>query len=116
MTLNNHRGLFGKRKHLRNNATPQEMLVWRELRSSRLGCKFRRQHSIGPYILDFYCPSKKLGIEIDGSQHFEDKAIFYDEKRSKKLAEYGVKVLRFTNREININMSGVLQKIASELS
>jgi len=56
---------------LRNKQTPQEIILWSRLRREQLGSKFRRQHSIGGYIADFYCPSKKLVIEIDGSQHFE---------------------------------------------
>ena len=67
--IHNNKTLADRRKELRNNATPQEAILWQHLKDSNFGCKFRRQHSIGPYIVDFYCPSKKLIIELDGSQH-----------------------------------------------
>jgi len=112
-TVHNIKKLFYRRKELRNNSTPQEILLWLQLNNSNLGFKFRRQHSIGGYIADFYCPSKKLIIEIDGSQHFTN--IEYDEIRSKYFNGLGIKVLRFTNGEINTNMNGVLLKIRSEI-
>ena len=112
-TINNIKKLFDRRKELRNNSTPQEILLWQQLKNSQLGFKFRRQHSIGGYIADFYCPSKKLVIEIDGSQHFTNKE--YDEIRSKYLEGMSVRVIRFTNAEINTNISGVIDKITTEL-
>ena len=107
--------LFSRRKNLRNNLTPQEITLWLYLKDSKLGFKFRRQHSIGSYILDFYCPTKKLAVEIDGSQHFEKDAKAYDEKRTEYLVSKGIQILRFTNAEINTNISGVLLKIKSVL-
>ena len=80
-----------------------------------MGIKFRRQHSIGGYIADFYCPLKKLVIEIDGSQHFEKEAEEYDKIRSDYFKGLDIKVLRFTNAEINTNMDGVVLKIQSKL-
>ena len=64
--VNNISALFYRRKELRNNATLEETLLWSKLKHSQLGLKFRRQHSIGGYIVDFYCPAKRLVIEIDG--------------------------------------------------
>ena len=113
--IHNINKLINRRKDLRNNATPQEILLWNKLKHSQLGAKFRRQHSIGGYIADFYCPSKKLVIEIDGSQHFEKEAKEYDDIRSAYFEGLDIKVLRFTNAEINTNMDGVLLKILSEL-
>jgi very-short-patch-repair endonuclease len=72
-----------KRQELRNALTPQELKLWALLRNENLGCKFRRQHGIGPYIVDFYCKEKSLIIEIDGSQH-QDNAN-YDKKRDQYL-------------------------------
>ncbi len=112
----NNRSVFKNRKTLRNNLTPQEIALWVYLKDSNLGFKFRRQNSVGPYILDFYCPSKKLAIEIDGSQHFEKSAEAYDEKRTQYLRSKGIQVVRFTNAEINTNMQGVLKKIQSVCS
>lgn len=107
--------LYERRKYLRNNSTPQEILIWSKLKNSQLGFKFRRQHSIGGYIADFYCPSKKIIIEIDGSQHFIGENKEYDKTRTSFLEDLGMKVLRFNNGEINTNINGVLLKIESEL-
>ncbi len=68
---------------------------------------------MGPYVLDFYCPQKKLAIEIDGSQHLENKE--YDTERTEYLSILGIKVLRFWNNEINANIDGVVVKIINEL-
>ena len=70
-TVHNLEEVASKRKILRNNLTPQEMMVWSRLKGKALGFKFRRQHSIGRYIVDFCCPERGLIIEIDGSQHGE---------------------------------------------
>lgn len=100
-----------KRKRLRNNLTPQEILLWSRIRKEQLGCKFRRQHSIGNYIVDFYCPEKKLIIEIDGAQHKRPKDTKYDARRTAYFGNLGLKVLRFWNNEINSNLEGVILKI-----
>lgn len=104
---------LSKRLFLRRNQTPQEVLLWAQLRRSKLGFKFKRQYSVGPYILDFYCPQKKLAIELDGSQHIKNKD--YDIERSNYLSVLDIKVLRFWNNEVNANMNGVIQKIINEL-
>ncbi len=107
--------LKDRRVSLRTKQTPQEVLFWSRLRREQLGFKFRRQHSIGGYIADFYCPEKKLVIEIDGSQHFGKGVKEYDEIRSKYFEGLDIKVLRFTNAEINTNMNGVIENIINEL-
>ena len=114
-TVYNILKLKDRRIELRTKQTPQEIILQSRLRREQLGLKFRRQHSIGGYIADFYCPSKKLAIEIDGSQHFEKEAKEYDSVRSNYFEGLNIKVLRFTNAEINTNMEGVLQKIITEL-
>ena len=114
--LNNISSLLNRRKELRNNATPQEILLWSKLKHSQLGFKFRRQHSIDGYIADFYCPSKRLVIEIDGSQHFEKDNIEYDEIRTNYFSGLGIKVLRFDNGQINSNLEDVLKNILNELN
>ncbi|MDO8686837.1 MAG: endonuclease domain-containing protein [Candidatus Berkelbacteria bacterium] len=111
ITIYNIKKLFERRKELRNKSTPQETLLWSKLKNSQTGFKFRRQHSIGGYIVDFYCPSKRLVIEIDGSQHFEKDNQEYDEIRTKFFEGLDIEVLRFTNAEINTNIDGVVQKI-----
>ncbi|MFZ1020097.1 MAG: endonuclease domain-containing protein [Minisyncoccia bacterium] len=113
ITIYNIKKLFERRKELRNNSTPQETLLWSKLKNSQIGLKFRRQHSIGGYIVDFYCPSKRLVIEIDGSQHFTKDNREYDKIRTYFFTGLHIKVLRFTNTEINTNLDGVLQKIIS---
>lgn len=101
--------LKGMRRKLRNEPTPQEILLWSRLRNKQLGCKFRRQHSLGRYIADFYCREKNLIIEVDGSQHAERET--YDTQRTRFFEGRGLRVLRFWNSEINTNMEGVLTKI-----
>jgi len=103
------------RKNLRNNATPQEIILWSRLRRKQLKYKFRRQHSFGKYIADFYCKEKKIVIEIDGSQHKEESNQGYDKERTEYLKRKGMKVLRFWNNEINNNLEGVIFKILENL-
>lgn len=100
-----------RRKILRNNATAQEVILWSRLKKNQLGYKFRRQQSIGPYIVDFYCPDKQLIIELDGWQHGEEEKKMYDEIRTQYLENFGFRVLRFWNGEINGNLEGVIVKI-----
>ena len=77
-----------------------------------MGCKFRRQHSISKYIVDFYCPERKLIIEIDGSQHIENA---YDAQRDEYLNNLGFKVLRFWDNDVSNNLDGILLKIIEGL-
>ena len=107
----NSKHLLEKRKHLRNNLTPQEIILWSILRKEQLGCKFRRQHSIGNYIVDFYCPAQKLIIELDGSQHKREKDRKYDLKRTQYFESLGLRTVRFWNNEVNENLKGVILKI-----
>ncbi len=98
-----------QRRKLRTNATPQEVILWSRLKNRQLGVKFRRQHSFGEYIADFYCPEKRLVVEVDGSQHMEQEK--YDTERTKFFESFGLKILRFWNNEINANVDGVMMKI-----
>ncbi|MCF7905808.1 DUF559 domain-containing protein [Candidatus Gracilibacteria bacterium] len=107
----NNPKLKALRKNLRNNATENEKLLWGILRKRGLGEKFVRQYSVGKYILDFYCPQKKLGIEIDGSQHAKPKVEKYDKKRTFFLKEHGITVLRFWNNEITYQIEAVSDEI-----
>ena len=93
-------------KKLRKSATKEENHLWYDyLRSYKE--KFVRQKNIGNYILDFYCANKKLAIEIDGLQHYDESGSFYDKNRTKTINEYGISVLRFSNREINNQFEAV---------
>ena len=97
--LFNRKSLKSFRLSLRNNSTSAEAALWLLLKSKKLeGRKFRRQYSIGSYIVDFCCPSEKLIIEVDGNPHGEYHRIHKDENRDKYLESLGFTVLRFENR------------------
>jgi very-short-patch-repair endonuclease len=113
MYFYNKKYLHDTRRKLRNNPTPEEQILWKYLRKNSLGYKFRRQHSIGPYIVDFCCPNKKLIIELDGDGHRNDRD--YDLKRDEALKYTGYTVIRFWNSEVRVNLENVLQKIADML-
>jgi len=104
---------FEKARKLRNNTTAAENLLWQKLRGKQFGVKFRRQHPIGPYIVDFFSPERALIIEVDGDSHFTDKAIVYDEKRTQFLTASGISVVRFTNLDIATNLEGVCERLLS---
>ncbi len=111
--FHNHPILKGRRKDLRNEMTPEEVVLWNYLKNSKLGFKFRRQTSIGPYITDFYCSKAKLIIELDGLQHLNAKD--YDNERDSFLFSHGYKVLRFFNKEIHENITYVINTIKESL-
>ena len=112
MRFHNRTPLTARRRQLRMQLTPAEALLWRHLQRAQLaGRKFRRQHSCGAYVLDFYCPLERLGIELDGAAHDHDQAQRHDEARDRFLANSGIKVLRFQNRDVIANLEGVLAEI-----
>ena len=99
---------------LRKRSTDTERKLWHYLRDRQIeGCKFRRQHPIAPYIVDFICIEKRLIVEADGSQHAEQAT--YDERRTAFLESQGLRVLRFWDNEILNNMNGVLETIRLSL-
>jgi very-short-patch-repair endonuclease len=99
--LHNRKHLKQRRQRLRNAATPAERALWSMLRKRQLGGrKFRRQHGIGPYIVDFYCPAEQLIIELDGAVHDDPARHEYDDERQHFLAEKGFTVLRFANEDV----------------
>jgi very-short-patch-repair endonuclease len=102
-----------KRRILRKNSTPQEVLLWGRIRNNQLGHKWRRQYSIGNYVADFYCHEKKLVIEVDGSHH--NHTIEYDRIREQYFSNFGMRTIRFWNNEINTNLEAVIMKIVQEL-
>jgi very-short-patch-repair endonuclease len=107
--------LKDRRKELRNNATVAERCLWKYLKKSQLGGKFTRQHSVECFILDFYCPSKRLAIELDGNQHGKEENRKYDEERTYILKQRNIKVLRFWNREVFEDIGKVCKRIQEEL-
>lgn len=103
------------RVYLRKNMTEAELVLWEVLKEKKLcGRKFRRQHSIGHYIADFYCSSEKLIIELDGQHHYTEEGIAKDIERDAHLALMDKKVLRFENKDVLNNLTEVLKKIKSE--
>ncbi len=114
MQIHNRKYLKTRRKELRNNPTQAEEFLWNYLKNSKLnGRKFRRQHSIGNFIVDFYCPKERLVVELDGAVHFNDKAIEYDKHRTKYLENKRINVIRFENQEVMYNLDSVLEQIKS---
>ena len=100
------------RKQLRNNQTEPEKIFWNKVKSKQFKwLKFRRQHSVWKYVLDFYCPELKLCVEIDGDNHFETQWIENDKIRTEYLNQAWIKVLRFTNKEITENIEWVLESL-----
>ena len=99
---------------LRKNATKEENTLWYQyLRHYSL--QFRRQHPFGQYIVDFYCAKAKLVIELDGSQHYEEEGFRKDAARTAYLESLGLKVLRFSNRDVNQQLRGVCRCIDNEV-
>ena len=97
-------------KKLRKNLTVAETILWEALRNKRLeGLRFRCQHPVGNFILDFYCPACKLAVEVDGEVHID--RIEYDRERTAKLNQYGYRVLRFSNEQVINNLPAVLAEI-----
>ena len=104
------------RRELRNNSTPEEAVLWTQIKSRKIkGYKWRRQHPIGEYILDFYCPEAKLCIELDGAAHYTYNGAREDSIRTSFLNSKGIKVIRFENRLIWDNIDGVIEIIEQEL-
>ena len=97
-------------KKLRKNMTGEERHLWYDFLRSYF-VKFYRQRAISNYIVDFYCPTAKLVVELDGSQHFEDKNIREDTRRTEELKKFGLFVLRIPNNEVNNNFVGVCEYI-----
>jgi very-short-patch-repair endonuclease len=102
---------------MRREMTDAEAHLWYHLRRHGLGdYKFRRQHPLDSYILDFYCPAARLVIEIDGGQHFVEDQQKRDEERTQSLTEKGMRVLRFSNREVLLETNSVLDVILGALN
>ena len=112
--INNVSYLTARRKILRNTLTPAEARLWEVLKNNKFkNRKFRRQHSIENYIVDFYCPSEKLIVELDGQGHFEAGQMEYDAVRDCRLKELGNTIVRFENHLLFKDLDGVLRVIES---
>ena len=103
-------------RDLRTHQTTAESLLWNLLRNRRFfGLKFRRQHSVPPYILDFYCDELKVAVELDGGQHNEDAAANRDARRSRLLADKGITVIRYWNDDVMQRTENVLEDLMGKL-
>jgi very-short-patch-repair endonuclease len=102
-----------RRQSLRRAAPKAEAILWHYLKQKQLDeYKFRRQYSIGGYVVDFYCPALRLVIEVDGPSHFvSDEVKKYDKQRQKYIEHFGIKILRMNNSDIYNNINGVVNKI-----
>ena len=114
--IHNRNEKKSKRVELRNSRTAAEATLWKHLQRRQLeGKKFRRQHSIGPYIVDFYCPECRLIVELDGQPHDEFIADVYEAERTKYFSQFGIKVVRFENRLVFEALEAVLATIRRQL-
>jgi very-short-patch-repair endonuclease len=112
----NSPNLKTKRRKLRKNLTDAEKVLWKFLRNRQLdGFKFYRQFSVGSFILDFYCPDRKMAVELDGGHHAETRQEMHDGRRTNYLQSKNIHVLRFWNNEVLKNTEGVAEKIREEL-
>lgn len=115
--LNNLPRLKHFRRKLRSHLTPAEAKLWTSLKAKQLdGHRFRRQHSIGDYILDFYCAASKLAIELDGQAHDSAMAAEYDHERTLFLQATGIRVMRFENKTVFDHPDWLLKQIREALA
>jgi very-short-patch-repair endonuclease len=104
--------LKGKARSLRANLTDAEQRLWARLRRKQvLGVQFYRQKPIGNYMADFYAPAARLVVEVDGSQHFEPPQAEHDRRRTAYLKELGLRVLRYTDRQVLLELDSVTEEI-----
>ena len=110
--IHNKKSLTQIRKSLRNFSTSAEAVLWTKLNKKQIeGLKFRRQHSIGNFVVDFYCPRLNLVIELDGEFHASYQDIIRDEKRDNYLNNLGIEVLRFENKVVFENLEEIINQI-----
>jgi very-short-patch-repair endonuclease len=112
----NRRSEKDKRRQLRSSMPKAEVILWERIRRRQLlGCKFRRQYSVGSYVIDFFSAEIRLGIELDGDSHFESGAPEYDQKRQEFIESFGIRTVRIWNTDVYKNLDGVLELIAEEV-
>jgi len=108
--------VFQKAKMLRKNLTEEEKMLWQYLkRNPKEGYRFRKQHPIYQYVVDFYCHKARLAIEIDGPDHQEQDKKIIDETRTEELNNLGIRVIRFTNEEVRYKIEKVYEVIKQNL-
>ncbi|MBI5353698.1 MAG: DUF559 domain-containing protein [Chloroflexi bacterium] len=106
-----HPIILQRAREMRHPQTPAEAALWGAIRNRNLGFKFRRQHPIDRFIIDFYCAQAKLCIEIDGESHLEASQMEYDAARTEYLEYLGYKVIRFTNNDVRYTLNAVAAEI-----
>ncbi len=112
--LYNNKTLKERRQGLRNNQTEAEKILWKFISKNKiLGLRFLRQYSTGPYILDFYCPKIRLGIELDGKIHEKNK--IYDKDRENYLDSLDINIIRFQNEDVLNNTNKVLNDLQNKI-
>jgi len=113
--IHNRKELTEGRKNLRNNLTPAEAVLWKAIQRGKLdGRKFRRQHSVDRYVLDFYCPTELLAIELDGAHHYTLTGSEHDYNRTNFLNGLNIRVLRFENKLVFEQLDWVLGEIRGQ--
>jgi len=111
------KNIFEKAHELRKNMTLAERIMWDELKNRRyFKVRFRRQHPIDIFIVDFYCHEIKLAIEIDGEVHLQTEVIEYDDGRTHDIEKLGIMILRFTNEQVYYHRSKVIKKILETIT
>ncbi|SJM61103.1 protein of unknown function DUF559 [Brevundimonas diminuta 3F5N] len=104
--------IYRRASKMRRALTPPEARLWTQIKGGGLeGLKFRRQHSVGPYILDFYCPAARLAVEVDGATHDDRGQIAHDSRRTAWLKTQGIEVLRIRATDVRDHLDGVLAVI-----
>ncbi|MEI7604345.1 MAG: endonuclease domain-containing protein [bacterium] len=117
MIKSNIKNLQFIRKKLRLNSTPAEKRLWFVIRNKKIdGYKFRRQHSIGEYVIDFYCSEIKLAIEVDGGIHYFLPIIIRDNEKAKYLNSLGIRIIRIHNKDIFNNIDYVILYMKSVIN
>jgi len=115
--LRNDPKLKQRRRELRRNQSDAERALWAKVRNKQFfGIKFFRQYSIGPYVLDFYCPAVGLAVELDGGQHNQSDNREHDAARSDYLKRQGIDVMRFWNNEVLLDIQSVLSELARKVT
>ena len=114
MFYNASPAIFEKAKELRANMTEAEKALWARLKNKQLGVRFKSQHPIDIFIADFYCHQAKLVVEVDGEIHQQQKQ--YDEGRTADLERFGIRVLRFTNKEVLNQLDAVVNQIKQAIT
>lgn len=111
-TLQGTKSNLTLKRNLRREMTLSEKKLWLKLRGKQFKfLKFRRQHGIGPYVVDFFCPAKKIAIEVNGDIHAFEKQIEQDKRREDFLKELGIQIIRYTNNDILKNIEGVMEDL-----